>query len=117
MRSKDFTIFIDQDEELSLATRRAFRHPCPGATINDAGIAALPKAWSKPVSFKEGVALLDRVLAHRANAYCATTIEDGEIVSICCNSPLMLLHPVISARLVRREKVGAPNSEQDATAT
>ncbi|MEO1459661.1 MAG: hypothetical protein AAFV49_19130 [Pseudomonadota bacterium] len=105
MTSKDFTIFIDQDEELSFQTRRAFRHPCPSATISDAEIAALPKPWSKRVSFEEGVALLDRVLAHRANAYCATTIEDGEIVSICCNSPLMLLHPVISVRLIRSAKV------------
>ena len=112
-----FTIFIDQDKDLSLKTRRAFKHPCPGSSIDDKELASLPRNWSKAVSFEEGVALLDRVLAHRANAYCATTIEDGEIVSICCNSPLMLLHPVISARLVRSEKVRTPNGEQDTSAT
>ncbi|MEO1472703.1 MAG: hypothetical protein AAFS03_02005 [Pseudomonadota bacterium] len=57
MTTKEFTIFIHQDEELSRKTREAFKQGCSARVIDDEEIAALPGAWSKPVTFQEGVAL------------------------------------------------------------
>lgn len=52
----------------------------------------------------------------QADAAFATTIDRGEIVAICCNGPLMLLHQVVSARIIRRGKIDEFRGERQAPA-